>query len=155
MLGSHKMSNTNFCQNCGSKLEEGVKFCSSCGASTETKEPMQEQPPQTTEEQPLQPFADESPPTATLYLPPKKNKLILLMAISIIIMPVGFVLAILHYSKKENKAASHYLMCGLSGVAFAMGSWHWAGFLIGAMLIVSTVYNGIQYINKGEIKLNY
>ena len=159
MLGSYKMSNTNFCQKCGAKLEEGVKFCSSCGASTETKEPIQEQPPQTTEEQQTQPVSDEALPTATTTLTPptqdEKNKLFLLMAISIIIMPVGFVLAIIQYNKKENKAALHYLMCGLSGVAFAMGSWYWAGFVIGAILIASTVYTGIQSINKGEIKLNY
>ena len=153
------MTTNVFCQNCDAKLAEGLKFCSNCGSSIQTKESTEKLPPQTIEKQPEQPVADDPSPTTTSTLTPptqdEKNKLILLMIVSIIIPIVGWVLAIIQYTKEEKKAALHYLMCGLSGFAFALGGWYWAGFLIGAMLIASTVYTGIQSINKGEVKLNY
>ncbi|MHA1197862.1 MAG: hypothetical protein ACTSQF_00695 [Candidatus Heimdallarchaeaceae archaeon] len=57
------------------------------------------------------------------------------------------------YNKKDKKSGMHYLLCGLSGIAFAMGGWYWAGFLVGALLIASAVYNGLRQIKSGEIKL--
>ena len=75
------------------------------------------------------------------------------MVVSIVFPIVGWVLAIIRYNKKDKKSGLHYLMCGLSGFAFILGAAHWSGFILGAVLIASTVYTGLQSINKGEISL--
>ena len=146
------MSEGNFCSNCGAKLKKTDQFCANCGSTVGTKAA---QPVQPVEQPATQPVEGEAPPPA-VYTPPtkeEKNKLILLMVVSIIIPIVGIVIAIIRYNKQDKKSGLHYLMCGLSGIAFALGGAYWVGFVLGAVLIASTVYTGLQSINKGEISL--
>jgi len=146
------MSETNFCSNCGAKLNPTDLFCQNCGTSIKKETEMKTNVTKEPEVQAS--VVTESPAPVAVATPPsqeEKNKLILLMVVSIIIPIVGIILGIIRYSKQDKKAGQHYLLCGLSGIAFAMGAWYWAGFLIGAVLIVSAIYTGLQNINKGEI----
>ena len=147
------MSEKNFCQNCGGKLEQGVKFCSNCGATIiqESEAPQVEETKieesQVTEQEVEKPITQP----ATQISDEERNKLIILMVVSILIPIVGLVLAIIRYTENKRKAALHYLLCGLSGIAFGMGFWNWAGFIIGIMLVVSTIYNGLNLIKSGDM----
>ena len=147
------MSENNFCQNCGSKLELGVKFCSNCGASI-----IQDTEPPKAEETKVDSYpvveekVEESVVKLTAPIDSERNKLIALMVVSILIPIVGLVLAIIKWTESKKKAAGHYAWCGASGIAFAMGAWHWSGFIIGLLLIASAVNNGIQLINSDSME---
>jgi hypothetical protein len=147
-------SENNFCSNCGSKFELGVKFCSNCGAVI-AKEPVAPQVKETKKE--LTPVTEQvveepiTQPTAQVD-ESERNRLIILMVLSIVIPIVGLVLAVIKYTEHKKKAALHYLLCGLSGIAFGMGFWNWAGFIIGVMLILSTIYNGLNLIKSGDLE---
>ena len=157
------MSKNVFCSNCGEKVQEGMQFCGSCGAKvgkvatedvTETAaEPQATPTPQTETSGPAAvgaPKATGTPPTKD-----EKNKLILFMILSIIIPIVGIVLGIIKYNKKDKTSGQHYLLCGLSGFCFGLGAAHWSGFIAGALLIASAVYNGLRQINAGVISADF
>lgn len=148
------MSVDNFCSNCGSKLEPGVKFCSNCGA-TIVKKPGAPQAEETNVESSMEVEQQVETPitkTTTKIDESERNRLIVIMIISIVLPIVGLVLAVIKYTQRKKKAALHYLLCGLSGIAFGMGFLNWSGFVIGLMLVVSAIYNGLNLIKSGDLE---
>ena len=148
------MSENKFCSSCGAKLDATVQFCQNCGTAVEVDAEVAKEPTEETVVE--QVGTDQAPAPVPVLIPPtkeEKNKLIALMIVSIIIPPVGIVLGIIRYSKQDKKAGQHYLLCGLSAIAFALGAWNWVGYLAGALLVASAVYTGLQSINKGAISL--
>lgn len=157
------MSKNVFCSNCGEKVQEGMQFCGSCGAkvvevATEAvteavAEPQATPTPQTETSGPAAvgaPIVTGTPPTKD-----EKNKLILFMVLSILFFPVGIVLGIIKYNKKDKKSGQHYILCALSGFCFGLGAAHWSGFVAGTLLIASVVYNGLRQINAGLISADF
>ncbi len=140
------MSSTKFCTKCGGSLKETDKLCANCGVTIEETPVKAEESVQ--QEGVATPASKYNPPTKE-----EKNKLILWMVLSIIIPIIGIVLGIVMYSKKDKTSGMHYLLCGFSSIAFASGAYYWAGFIIGALLISSAIYNGLRQINSEEIKL--
>ena len=142
------MSTEKYCSNCGNVIKDNANFCAACGA-TQGDAPAQ-QPAQ----QPVQPAGPAvAAPVGTPPSDEDKNKLILWMVASIIIPLIGIVLAIMKYNKQDKKSGMHYLLCGLSGICFGMGGFHWVGFLAGAVIVASVIYNGLRQIKAGEISL--
>ncbi|MHA1396336.1 MAG: zinc-ribbon domain-containing protein [Candidatus Heimdallarchaeaceae archaeon] len=139
-----------FCSNCGAKLKDEETICPNCGETVA-------EVVTSSNEKVVQPQADTTSSESSVPSPPtkeEKNKLIAIMIVSIIIPIVGLILSIVKYVKKDKKSSVHYLMCFASGLAFGMGGWYWAGFVVGALLIASTIYNGLKLINSGEITLH-
>ena len=145
------MTDSIFCSECGAKMKSTENFCQNCGHQLGTAA----KPDPEATEQPVQQDQAATPTIATPPTPEEKNKLILLMVLSIIIPIVGIVLGIIKYNKKDKKSGQHYLLCGLAGICFGLGAAHFSGFIIGAVLIASAVYTGLQSINKGEISADF